>query len=415
MADLILKFTDENGARRSVAVTTNNFSIGRTPDNNLPIASSALSRKHAEIQRFGDVFIITDNGSSNGTRLNEKALNEPIALQDGDKLTLGGAIEIMVEIVGNAAVNYSGNQDSNFSGNSLSHTGDEATPFWQSVYFIAPVFGVVALLLVGVLVFALSSKREQPVIAEVNRELPEDPPEESNRRSPRNRNSDEEENGNLEEPPVNRRVSSNENSNSETPPTNSNTGGANSENEKIEGLALQFLRRISDNQNPVLNLKQVTLINAKIKSLKNSAAFRDNLRAASKNAAGFEKAGQTHNLRGAFLAAAALAKLGDSRGDAMATATVMAPDLQKYSLVLGNELANDNLLAIAAYVEGNPPNTMRDRVANLTTLTPGATAATVRTIWFLHDNGKLSEPAFDFAVRFIAAGTLLQNPSAFNL
>jgi hypothetical protein len=299
---------------------------------------------------------------------------------------------------------------------SLQNTG-EALPIWQNVYFIAPGFAVTFLFLTGILIFALYGG--QPPISRVNREPIDDPPEETNRhRSSRNRNSGEP--GDDNEPlPVNRRTTENTSNNgtesSNVEPTNKNSNVVvSTEDEKVEGLALQFLRRISDNQNPVLNSKQVALINAKIKLLKNSAAFRSNLKTANKNAQNFEKMGQTHNLKGGFLAAAALAKLNDSPGDASTTAAAIAPDLQKYAVVLGTELANDNLLAIAAYAEGNPPNAMRDRVANLT-LTPGATAATVRTIWFLHDNGKISESTFDFAIRFIAAGTVLQNPSAFNL
>ena len=424
MADLILKFTDERGERRAVAVTTERFSIGRTPDNDLAVASSALSRKHAEIQRFADVFIITDNNSSNGTKLNGRELTEPVALNDGDQLTLGGAIEMVVEIhrqttadFADHAANSGRSENSKFSSPNMG----QAVPFWQSAYFIAPVFGVVFCLLVGVLIFVLNGG--QPPISRINRDLSEDPTEETNhRRSPRNRNSADD--SNDDEPPANSRIaenkSDNENDNSSAEPSNKNSNagntnamGASSEDEKIEGLALKFLRSISDNQNPVLNSKQVALIKAKIQVLKSSSAFRDNLKAASKNAQSFEKIGQEHNLKGSFLAAAALSKLNDARGDAAVTAAAMAPELQKYALVLGTELANDNLLSIAGYAEGNPPNAVRDRVAALT-LTPGTTAATVRTIWFLRDNNKLSESAFDFAVRFIAAGTILQNPSAFN-
>ena len=426
VADLVLKFTDERGARREVSVTTERFSIGRTPDNDLPIASSALSRKHAEIQRFADVFIITDNNSSNGTSINGTQLREPVALHDGDQLTLGGAIEIAVEIRGlktAASFNQATGSDKFSGGKFPSSNSNGAAPFWQSAYFIAPVFGVAFLSLLVVLLVVLNGG--QRPVEPINRNLSEDPTEETNhRRASHNRNSADE--SNDDEPPVDRRTTDNtsdnvsNNSRVEQPvnknsnAVNTNAVGATSEDEKIEGLALKFLRSISDNQNPVLNSKQIALIKTKIQLLKNSSGFRDNLKAANKNVQTFEKIGQAHNLKGTFLAAAALAKLNDARGDAAVTAAAIAPELQKYTVVLGTELANDNLLSIAGYAEGNPPNQMRDRVAALT-LTPGATAATVRTIWFLHDNNKLSESAFDFAIRFIAAGTLLQNPSAFNL
>lgn len=429
MVELKLKFTDERHLEREVLVTGEQFSIGRTPDNNLAVANAALSRKHAEINRFGDVFVISDAGSSNGTELNGRELTKPAALCDGDEIMLGGAVRIIVELRGQTMVAVSSGAANNGVGRSSPNSSLSAAEnafVWQNFYLIAPVLVVVVLTLVGVLLVTLNwSGRSKSVTAELNREQAseDDQPNTSNhhRNSPRNRNSLETENNDNDDPaPVDPQTKNenteNSNNNSGTEPANTNsnkTSASSSENEIIERLALQFLRQISANQNPVLKSEQIALISAKIKSLRNSVAFRDNLRAATKNTASFEKIGQTHNLKGALLAAAALAKLNDARGDAAATAAAIAPDLQKYSLVLGNELANDNLLAVAAYAEGNPPNAFRDRVANLT-LAPGASAATVRTIWFLHDNNKLGEPAFDFAVRFLAAGTILQNPSAFN-
>ncbi|HMK07765.1 MAG TPA: FHA domain-containing protein, partial [Anaerolineales bacterium] len=52
---------------------------------------SSVSRVHCTIQKDGDAFKLTDNGSSAGTRLNGRALpaNDPVVLADNDEIVLG--------------------------------------------------------------------------------------------------------------------------------------------------------------------------------------------------------------------------------------------------------------------------------------------------------------------------------------
>lgn len=52
---------------------------------------SSVSRTHATLQRDGDSFKLTDNGSSSGTRLNGRQIrpNDPVILQAGDEIVLG--------------------------------------------------------------------------------------------------------------------------------------------------------------------------------------------------------------------------------------------------------------------------------------------------------------------------------------
>ena len=72
--ELWLNFIDENGEPKRILVEGERFTIGRTPDNDSQIALGNLSRQHAKIERFADVFIISDAGSSNGTFLNDEKL-----------------------------------------------------------------------------------------------------------------------------------------------------------------------------------------------------------------------------------------------------------------------------------------------------------------------------------------------------
>jgi hypothetical protein len=52
---------------------------------------SSVSRVHCTIQKDGETFKLTDNGSSAGTRLNGRALppNDPVVLADSDEIVLG--------------------------------------------------------------------------------------------------------------------------------------------------------------------------------------------------------------------------------------------------------------------------------------------------------------------------------------
>jgi uncharacterized membrane protein len=412
VADLILKFKDETGAKRQVTVDGSRFTIGRSPDNNLQIANNALSRKHVQIERFGDIFVVSDAGSSNGTKLNGAELTAPVALQNGDSLLLGDTVELAVEIE-NALPVYSAASPSGYQNAGAANSNQETSgSFPTSIFFIAPIFGLVILVLVGVLIFVVSDRGREPVIAQQNNV--EDFSEE-NTRPRRDKDEEEDEVEPRPTPSANRAAENSNNSPSANTTSSPVANPVSSEEEKVEKFALQFLRDISGDTNAVLSSKQIALVNAKIKSLKNSTGFRENLKSAGRNTAAFEKIGQEHNFKASFLAAAALAKMGDSRGEPSATAASIAPQIKDYANVLGLELANDALLVIAAYSEGTAPDAMRDRVAALVKNTPNVNVATVRTVWFLSEKDKLKPAAFDSVLRFIAAGTIMQDPKSFGL
>jgi hypothetical protein len=405
--ELLLTFADENGEMRCVAVSGERFSIGRGAENDLQISNHSLSRRHVEIQRFADVFVLTDAGSSNGTTINGETISQPAALKNGDLLMLGGAVEIEIEIVGNEAVDVRVGDSFKPENESFSSARfEEQTPIWKNVFLIAPVAGCVVLLVVGALLFAVrgTGKTESN---ERGQNFPV-----HNRREISDENTEEE----PEETPTPRR-SSNENSivsNSSEPEEKPSPANQSSELDKTEKYALQFLRRISSDTQAVLTAKQLELVNAKIKRYKSSTAL-ENLRTARRNVASIKSAAEKENLNPNFLTVAALAKLNETRGDAAQTGAAMSEDFGKLSRVLGTELANDCLIVVAALEEGGSTLAMRDKLQNLTAKTPNVSPAIVRTVWFLKENGKLSDSAFDFVLRFLAIGTILENPREFGV
>jgi adenylate cyclase len=67
-----------------------NLSIGRSPKNALVLDSPKISRRHAiiNVQSVGEFWLI-DLGSSNGTFLNKRRVNQPVQLSDQDQIAIG--------------------------------------------------------------------------------------------------------------------------------------------------------------------------------------------------------------------------------------------------------------------------------------------------------------------------------------
>jgi hypothetical protein len=158
------------------------------------------------------------------------------------------------------------------------------------------------------------------------------------------------------------------------------------------------------------------LVNAKIKSVRSSSALQGNLQDLKKKSGEIDALAKSKSLRPQFLAAAALAQLGSKRGDPLATAQSMASALNQLSNLISNDLASDSLMIIAAYQEdATGKSGMPGMLANLTSKFPNESPQKIRTVWFLRDNNKITESQFDFALSFLAIGTIMQNPKEFNV
>jgi hypothetical protein len=62
--------------------------VGRAPDCEVVLVDAKVSRHHAEIRPRGDEFVLVDQGSTNGTRVNGVGVTEQ-TLRDGDDLGFG--------------------------------------------------------------------------------------------------------------------------------------------------------------------------------------------------------------------------------------------------------------------------------------------------------------------------------------
>ena len=84
------------GAPQMVELHGASLVIGRSPEADLRIPSSSLSRQHMRLDRSDDGWTATDLDSSNGVYLNEIRVHA-VELRDGDTIQLGDALFVYFE------------------------------------------------------------------------------------------------------------------------------------------------------------------------------------------------------------------------------------------------------------------------------------------------------------------------------
>lgn len=430
MVELWIKYKDENGEQRRVAVDKNKFVIGRHSSSDLCIPNGKLSREHLIIERSGDVFIASDLGSSNGTELNGTKLTGPSTFKHGDKADLGGGLEVEFEF-GTDDPNAAAAQIAEPAADIESEAASEAVAdgefppagvnapmaaaasasggFPMGLLILAPLFGLLLLVSAIALIYFFSGGSS----AEVNKK------DDGYYHGSNDRDSADD-----SSPPRNS-VPTSSPSTTTTSGTAVTSGGNTSppppanlnENARIEQSAAAFLRRIAQNDpNAFLTADQTQKVSGKIKQFGSSASLAENINSARKSASQIKSLATAKNLKPQLLATAALAKLGNSRGDVLQTAQSMADVLEKLGTQIGSELSDDSLLMIAAYDQGQAGDFMRMRnmLQDIATKFPES-ARSIRSIWFLQKQGKITDAEFDFALRFIAIGTITQSPKDFGV
>jgi pSer/pThr/pTyr-binding forkhead associated (FHA) protein len=83
---LVVKRGPNAGSR--FALSEEKTTIGRHPDSDIFLDDVTVSRRHAEIEQDGGMFIVRDVGSLNGTYLNRERI-ERGQLRNGDELQVG--------------------------------------------------------------------------------------------------------------------------------------------------------------------------------------------------------------------------------------------------------------------------------------------------------------------------------------
>jgi hypothetical protein len=77
--------------RRRIPLQTGDNILGRDEDD-IHIDSPTVSRRHARISIAGDIAVLEDLGSKNGTFVGGVAVSAPVRLRDGDEVRTGSVV-----------------------------------------------------------------------------------------------------------------------------------------------------------------------------------------------------------------------------------------------------------------------------------------------------------------------------------
>lgn len=86
--DAVIDIDEPGRGRRRMPVTGAPLQIGRAPECGLVLKDTQVSRRHARLQARGGVLVLTDLGSTNGTRVNGHRVTE-VVLGIGDRIQIG--------------------------------------------------------------------------------------------------------------------------------------------------------------------------------------------------------------------------------------------------------------------------------------------------------------------------------------
>lgn len=390
-----------------IEIDSRRFSIGRTPENDLPIADSSLSRRHALIENFEGRFNLSDCGSSNGTFINGKPVTGASELSDWDVLTFGGIGDILVRIEGDEATDGESRQVSGVSASRNAAGGEPAQlhsalapmPSNQS-WLTGPVIAAASaglIILITVIALLIGSNANsrggsKPIVTRKQTPVVDNDNDDSTR--PQNDNAS----------------SANIN---ETTPTNPGDGESN-ELSLIETYAGRVMGSISKDTRLALTQKPLAEISSQVQRYKGTAAFRDQLQAMKRALPQVLATAKSSGIRPALAVYASLAEIDKSggRGDPAQTAAGVCQSLSRTRAMFGSEeVANDALLWVASLEEGGALQAKITKFSGRVNDSP----ATIRSVWYLHDHQVISDDTYNLVLRFLAIGVIAQNPPKFGI
>lgn len=420
MAVLRLVYFDTNNEERTVSVDKDIFTVGRSSENDLSVPDSRLSRDHLEIERAYGEFTARDVGSSNGTKHNGYEIRDAVGIKDGDEFDLGGGGLIIRALLDDgakepapapAAVEAAPAAKKKAVPAAAATPSGSPSSLLTMLILIIPAAGIVLLLLVGGVFLLVSSTGTDSNDQAYSDQADVDSDDDTTVSSPTPKKADSNDDAGSSDDTSDGGTADDNDDNSASPTPESATPESLAEKHGAE-----FLRAVAHNEpRAFLTGEQSSIVAQKIKSIA-SSTLADNLRSAKSNASQIKAIAAAQNLKPQILAAAAIAKMRGGRGDVVQTAKTMADTLAVLRTQIGEEFGDDVLLIVAAYDQGAAGDTMkmRNMLQGLTGKYQVSTR-TIRSIWFLKKNDLITDQQYELALRFLAVGTVMQNPKAFNV
>jgi hypothetical protein len=98
----VLEVREPKAGPRTVAVSGRPMQIGRAYDCDLVLRDARVSRQHVRLHARGGVLVLTDLGSTNGTRVNGQRVRE-VVLGAGDRIAIGDSVLVVAAAPASAA------------------------------------------------------------------------------------------------------------------------------------------------------------------------------------------------------------------------------------------------------------------------------------------------------------------------
>jgi hypothetical protein len=95
---VLVVLDDKGNDKERISITRTPVVIGRMSSNDIVLADSNVSRRHAELRHEGSRWMLVDLGSTNGTLVNGKLAREH-EIGNGDRLSFGTS-ELRFEVTG---------------------------------------------------------------------------------------------------------------------------------------------------------------------------------------------------------------------------------------------------------------------------------------------------------------------------
>jgi pSer/pThr/pTyr-binding forkhead associated (FHA) protein len=105
MVAKLLEVGAPEGQRREIAITKDEFLIGRAADCDLRLRISAVSRHHCLLRIRPGEASLADLGSANGTFVNGQRVRSQVSLHHGDKVGIGD-VTFIVELEGPSGIDW---------------------------------------------------------------------------------------------------------------------------------------------------------------------------------------------------------------------------------------------------------------------------------------------------------------------
>lgn len=457
----------EQGTTERVAVDTKIFTIGRSPDNDLVINDTDISRRHAVIENYGRAARISDCGSQNGTELNGEQVTAAHELSDGDRILLGGSYSVDVRFAklsnatrGGSQQQYERDDPNAFqsrygaaSGNSANDGAaallttspnaqarrhlprpakqDASRSVWLSVPVLAGGGALLLVLVTIALVFFIVSQN-RPTDSRTRRRRPRPTPTVTNTNDQivddGTNNATLNSNGTTGDVAQNTTPDAGDGgtTTADNGSNDSNASSGGTTHDKLEAAATRFIRQITPDASPYAfssEIAEQTLaeIDKRVKELSSNAGVRTGLQRLQSSKAEIASGASEKGFKPALVAFAALAESGG--GDVTATARGMLPTLLTLRATIGYETADDGLMLVAAYkYPYRPPTSGQARAAHPLiersremAKRSSESPAKFRNVWLLHKYGALTNEAYDYVLRFVALGVIAQNPKEYGI